>query len=426
MFDKPKNDAPPGFSLLTRYPLVDEEPTRIEIILPSALRDELVELDKQEQRRRDEERRRAREAGDAGSAARKKVAEANVQALLDSVVDDEDRELEPGVDYDPLELMPVYPRSEVAKLREAKSSKSWDRDAKERLEVIARKLDQRTNLRKVGAPLVFAGDGQLRALKRSHPHFGEVIDLIENQIILAQAAKSRLSIPPILLWGPPGVGKTHFAQELGEILGTSVRRLSYDTEMTGAALLGSDKKWSSSTHGAVFEAVCLGEHANPVMLLDEVDKAYRGPTDSDPLASLHSLLEPVSSQAVTDISLDFTFDASAVIWICTANDPRKVAPTLRSRMREFLIQMPDAAQCLQIAESVGDSICASMAVEGLAPPAKRITSVLAHLTPREQSQALRQAYARAITGGRLALRLDDIPRAYLDDVGASDAGQVLH
>lgn len=423
---KRNRDTPPqGFALLERFPLVDDEPVRVEILLPQALRDELAEQDRRE--REEARAKKDEQARHEGFSARKKIAEENYKSLVNSGDEDEiDNAPVPGQDYDPLELMPVYDHAAPERLQQSRTTKYGDRDARERIDSISTKLKLRTNLRQVNHPLDSAGRGRLSELRRSHPHFGDVIDLVENQIVLAQATRTRLSIPPILLWGPPGVGKTHFAQALGEILGTSLHRLAFDSELPGAALLGSDKKWSTSCHGAVFEAVCLGDHANPVLLLDEIDKAYRGYIGADPLASLHSLLEPVSSKTVTDISLDFTFDASSVIWICTANDPRKVAPTLRSRMREFVIEMPDAAQCLQIAQAVGKSVCEAMSVEGLEEPSKRINALLAHLTPREQSQALRQAYALAITSGRLQLRTQDIPAAYVDADGQGSNSETFH
>lgn len=339
----------------------------------------------------------------------------------------DDQELLPGRDYSPQVLMPVYAFDAPSKLLQSKSRPA-DSEAQSRVAAIVKRIASSSNLgnlRFVNYPLQAAG-GRLASLRQSHPHFSQVIDLVQNQLVLAMATDMRLSIPPILLWGPPGVGKTHFAQELASVLGTGMHRLAFDSELTGSALLGSDKKWSNATCGAVFEALVFGEHANPVMLLDEIDKAAKGRYGADPLASLHSLLEPVSASHVVDISLDFEMDASAVIWICTANDPRRVAPTLRSRMQEFMIEMPDAEQCLQIAESVGRSVWASMAVEGLEPPSGRIRVQLAHLTPREQYQALKAAYAKAITSGRLRLVPSDLDAVCGDACGQLARGPLLH
>lgn len=423
MFNRQKEDAPPGFALLERFPLVDDSPVRVEILLLQGLRDELVQ---EERRQRDEANKTQDIARVEAHRAMKKTSETNAKTMVDAMSDEDCRKPVAGQDYDPLEFMPVYDHDAPLKLAQVRTTRHSDRESRERIEAIVTKLKRKTNLRFVNYPLASAGRERLIALRQSHPHFGEVIDLVENQIDLALIARTRLSLPPILLWGPSGVGKTHFAQELGAMLGTKVHPLSYDSDLTGAALLGSDKKWSTSSHGAVFEALALGDHANPVLLLDEIDKAHRGFSGSDPLASLHSLLEPVSASKVIDISLEFEMDASAVIWIATANDPRKVAPTLRSRMWEFVIEMPDAEQCLQIAEAVGASVCQAMAVQDLDRPTRKVVALLAHLTPREQTQALRLAYAKAICGGRLDLSVEDVPQDYRDAAGSDARSRLFH
>jgi ATP-dependent Lon protease len=145
------------------------------------------------------------------------------------------------------------------------------------------------------------------------------------------------------LGGDPGIGKTRFSVELAHALGTVIRRLPFDNGQSGSSLLGSDKNWANTTYGAVFELVVLGQHANPVILLDEIDKASKR-REGDALASLHTLLEPVTSQTVRDISVDFEFNASHVLWIATANDLTRVAPSLRSRFHEFWVEQPTGAQ----------------------------------------------------------------------------------
>jgi ATP-dependent Lon protease len=146
----------------------------------------------------------------------------------------------------------------------------------------------------------------------------------------------------------------------------------------------------------------LGQHANAVFVLDEIDKALRDKR-SDPLAPLHSLLEPVTSTRVRDISLDFEFDASHVIWIATANYPWRVPQPVRSRMKEFWIQFPTAEESIQIAREVVRSAVAEVAPSNFESPGDDIGVLLGHLTAREVYQATSDAVAHAVAGGRMRL-----------------------
>ncbi len=195
-----------------------------------------------------------------------------------------------------------------------------------------------------------------------------------------------------------------------------MRRQPFDNESTAASLLGSERKWSNTQSGIVFNLVCLGEHANPILLLDEIDKARRL-DGQDPLAPLHSLLEPATASKVRDISADIEFNASLVIWISTANQPEKLVDALRSRFREFYIDRPTAAQALAMAPAIVASAMKRLGMPDFELPNRSLVRKLAHLTPRELCQAIELAVAAAVSNGRRQLLPSDIPAEFLDDDG---------
>lgn len=234
-----------------------------------------------------------------------------------------------------------------------------------------------------------------------------------------------MRIPPVLLAGPPGVGKTHFMLELARVMERPVRRHSPDTAHTSSALMGSDRNWANTRYGMIFDAVCLGERADPVILLDELDKAAQHSYGGSPLAPLHSLLEPATASAVTDISAGIEFDASHVFFVATANDLHLVPPPLESRFQVFHIEHPTAEQSIDLAQSVAASV--HLRYSGFEDPPRRLVTLLAHLTPREQIQALEHAYATALVNGRKHLMRQDLPaEVRQDDGGDPSAGQLLH
>lgn len=252
-------------------------------------------------------------------------------------------------------------------------------------------------------------------LRLTHPHFGEVIDFVAQHQALSSRSNAALPMTPILLNGEPGLGKTHFAFELAAVIGSTCRRVAFDTPVTASTVMGSDRRWSNTQVGLVFELVCLGQYANPVIVLDEIDKA-RLQRDWNPLAPLHTLLEPSTAAKVRDVSADFEFDASQVIWIATSNDSRYLTGPIRSRFREFNIVRPDASGALASSKAVLKTSFAAMKLVRVSPPNKDLAVALAHLTPREINQVLKVAVAIAIQKGKSAVDLDDLPAGICEEL----------
>jgi hypothetical protein len=114
------------------------------------------------------------------------------------------------------------------------------------------------------------------------------------------------------------------------------------SSMTAGWLLsGSSSQWKGARPGKVFEALVEGEYANPVIVVDEIDKAS-GDAQYDPLGALYSLLEHDTAQSFTDEFAEVAIDASQVIWITTANDSRGIPDPILNRMNVFEVQAPTA------------------------------------------------------------------------------------
>jgi len=376
--------------------------------LLQTLRDEQLAAEEAQKAREDEELQKAMKAEEARQPAAYKPRAA-LGGELDP--DQETKALEEmAAAADGMaktgEFVAVHDVLEPLKLVKDLKSRTPDREIHKRNELLYKALKPRGHLRAVAQPQI-----DLRGfenMRKAFPHFAPVLDLIRDQFVFTELTGKPFVIPPILLGGDPGIGKTRFSQELAMALGTAMRRLSFDNGQTGSSLLGSDKNWANTTYGAVFEMVVLGDFANPVILLDEIDKASKR-REGDPLASLHSLLEPVTSGCVRDISLDFEFNASRVVWIATANNLERIPQSLRSRFHEFWIEQPTGGQALQMAHVVAQEVHQEMNLADFQPPGKEVVHFIAHLSAREQIQALKRAYAAANAAGRSRLTLADIP-----------------
>lgn len=319
--------------------------------------------------------------------------------------------------------VPVYAWDEPLKLLE-RAALTPDRDVHRRDKDLYRQIrkSHESQLRSVGYPLgehesVLAA---LRRIGQLMPHFGQVLAVVRHSLVLSYLRRQPMRVPPILLLGDPGIGKTHFSIELAQALRVPMHRHAFDSGITEAALTGSASQWSNTSPGLMFEALVLGPSASPVILLDEIDKARKGER-TNPVAPLHTLLEPVSARTVTDISVHFTFDASHVVWIATGNDAERVPPTIRSRFREFVITQPRGEKAIQAAHVVAQTVHARMGLALVDPPDKRVVVALAHLPARQQIQALETAFARALANGGHAVQLHHLPASVLADEPRQEA-----
>ncbi len=257
--------------------------------------------------------------------------------------------------------------------------------------------------RSIARPAAWRED--LQQLAAEMPNFAVVVEAIQRAMALADLSGRPPPLQPILLLGAPGVGKTHFTHRLAEILKTTVHRQSFDNAQSNSPLRGSDRHWSNSSVGALWEHIVLGEKANPVVLLDEIDKGANESSHHRPVEALLSLLEPVTASKVKDVSIDFEFDASHVVYMATANDAGRIAAPVRSRFLEFFIEEPDIDGRLVLANSIFQSTLERMVPSEevratFARPTDLQICLLAWMTPRQTRMTSERALGAAAYEGR--------------------------
>jgi ATP-dependent Lon protease len=244
------------------------------------------------------------------------------------------------------------------------------------------------------------------------PNFGEVLDDVRRQLALCQDSRDALEITPMLLLGPPGIGKTHFAREIAKLLGTGLGFISMSSLTAGWVLSGASSQWKGARPGKVFETLVDGAYANPVMVVDEIDKA-RAEHAYDPLGALYSLLEHDTAGAFTDEFAEVAIDASQVIWVATANDERTIPEPILNRMNVFEVHTPDPDAARSIALRLyrglrGEHDWGSRFDEA---PSEAVLERLAAMAPREMRRAWMTAFGNARLAGRAAIELADLPDA---------------
>jgi ATP-dependent Lon protease len=165
---------------------------------------------------------------------------------------------------------PVVSAREVLRVADL-ISRTRDKEYARRDSMLLDRIKAKGALRAVANPVFSLSRWapSVKKLRASHPHFAEVTNLVASYVESSARSKEPLVIPPLLLWGEPGIGKTQYAQDLSQVLVAPLRRQSMENAQTTSLLLGTERHWSSAGPGAILEEIVLGDFANPIFLLDE-------------------------------------------------------------------------------------------------------------------------------------------------------------
>lgn len=250
----------------------------------------------------------------------------------------------------------------------------------------------------------------LGVLDEEFANFRAVTQFFREHYYLSSVADERVQFPPVLLDGPPGVGKTAYLQKLASLWNMPLVTISVGSQHSGFFLTGLDRGYTGASTGLLYDTLVEGLWANPAFFLDELDKTSE--LESSHLHNtLLTLLEKGTASQFKDACLpDVPMDASHCLWIASCNDYRQLPDPLLSRFTLFKVPSPTQEERMHIAGYIyrnlrNDNVWGPAMSETLAEDVRR---TLTEMEPRTIRKVLESACARAISQGRREIVAADL------------------
>ncbi|CAK0805383.1 unnamed protein product [Prorocentrum cordatum] len=232
----------------------------------------------------------------------------------------------------------------VAKFKSNLEGKELPKEAKEAIDT---EMEKFSNLAKESQEYQMTRN-YLDWLTMDHHGLKEVKDRI-LELIAVGALRGSVQGKIVCFVGPPGVGKTSIGRSIAEALGREFYRFSVGGLYDVAEIKGHRRTYVGAMPGKIIQCLKKVQTANPLVLIDEIDKLGRG-HQGDPASALLELLDPSQNGSFLDHYLDVPVDCSKILFVCTANVTDTIPGPLLDRMEVIRLSGYDLQERLKIAE----------------------------------------------------------------------------
>jgi hypothetical protein len=208
----------------------------------------------------------------------------------------------------------------------------------------------------VGVKTAYLIDYVIAKLYEEAPWMQEVLEYLWQAAHASVAETAGLMLPPVLLVGPPGTGKTYIAERLAERLGLKSARIDCSTATAAFALTGLEFGWRSAYPGEPVRLISETGTANPLIVLDEIDKTPSGGTGGNVAEAALPLLQPSTARRFNCPYLQAPVDLSHVSWVLAANELNRVPAPIRDRCMVFRVKQPNSSDLLKVVRNALDGL----------------------------------------------------------------------
>ncbi len=241
----------------------------------------------------------------------------------------------------------------------------------------------------------------LDSLLYEYPWASDLILEIDLSLTLRIVAnKQWFHLPPILIVGPPGIGKTRFARRLAELAEVPHRIINVAGSTDNRDFSGTARGWHSAHPSRVVESMVDTQCANPIMIVDEIDKAGGTERGGQVQKSLLPMLAQETRERYRDEALSVEIDLGHINWILTANEIRSVDHSLLSRLKIVRMPAPSVRHAERLVEIAIKEVTAEIGIAadmelGIEPEIRDaiIRAARAGATPRRIASLVKQVIA---------------------------------
>ncbi len=190
-------------------------------------------------------------------------------------------------------------------------------------------------------PHDFDADLHYQEISQEFPWMYHATNEIMGHIVNSHANNAPFRFPPLLLSGMPGIGKTRWVRRIASVIGpNATMRVPLAGVSTVLNILGSDQVYEGSRPGGWFDAIRLSGIANPIMVLDEIDKTQGSEARINPADAYINFLERENSAQFHCPYFRLPIDLSTINYIAIANTPETISPALADRLNEIKCPAP--------------------------------------------------------------------------------------
>ena len=253
-------------------------------------------------------------------------------------------------------------------------------------------------------------------------HFG--LEDVKRRILEYLAVlklKGDMKSPILCFYGPPGVGKTSLGKSIADALGRKYVRMSLGGVHDESEIRGHRKTYIGAMPGRIIQNLKKAETANPVFVLDEIDKLGKS-NHGDPSSALLEVMDPEQNSEFYDNYIETEFDLSRVMFIATANSLSTIQGPLRDRMEIIEVNGYTIEEKIEIAKN--HLIPKQLEEHGITKKQfqmdkKTIEKVTEEYTSESGVRGLNKTIAKLVRNRarQIAMEEEFVPKLHIDELG---------